>query len=180
MAEDILHLWVSGSSSHINTGLHGMWLKILTASETSPALCIRADLMNWKKSTTPSVFSRSNWAWMQMNVPVRPIPSLHTKKSNIRTTYCIVAYLHMTIIGLFPEPIWTLLTLLISSMREEVMGGASCSGHAKKWNWVTVKAVFTPTTPGREDLSSFTSNFLMSQSPFFLPEEAWQLSAHNS
>ena len=48
----------------------------LTTSGTSPALWMRADLMDWKKSTTPSVFSRSNWAWMQMNVPVRPTPSL--------------------------------------------------------------------------------------------------------
>ena len=35
-----------------------------------------ADLMYWKKSTMPSVFSRSSWAWMQMKVPVRPTPSL--------------------------------------------------------------------------------------------------------
>ena len=32
--------------------------------------------MNWKKSTTPSVFILSSMAWIHMNVPVRPIPSL--------------------------------------------------------------------------------------------------------
>ena len=48
----------------------------LTASGTSPARCIRADLMDWKISTTPSVFSRSSWEWMHMKVPVRPTPSL--------------------------------------------------------------------------------------------------------
>ena len=47
-----------------------------------------------------------------------------------------ITYLHMTIIGLFPDPIWTLLTLSTSSIREEVMGGVSCSGHTKNWAWV--------------------------------------------
>ena len=49
---------------------------MLTTCEMSPTLWMRADFTNWKKSTTPSVFSRSNWAWILMNVPVRPIPSL--------------------------------------------------------------------------------------------------------
>ena len=43
---------------------------------TSPAWCIRADLMHWKMSTTPSDFSLSSWEWMQMKVPVQPTPSL--------------------------------------------------------------------------------------------------------
>ena len=63
----------------------------LTTSGTSPALCMRADLMDWKKSTTPSVFSRSNWAWMQMKVPVRPTPLLqgqckHTENKTVYNT----------------------------------------------------------------------------------------------
>ena len=37
---------------------------------------MRADLTAWKKSTTPSVFRRSNWEWMQVKVPLRPTPSL--------------------------------------------------------------------------------------------------------
>lgn len=56
-----------------------------TTLDTSPALCIRADLIDWKKSTTPSVFNLSNWAWMHMNVPVRPTPSLLTSKSSMNT-----------------------------------------------------------------------------------------------
>ena len=53
----------------------------LTALGTTPGLCIRADLMAWKMSATPSVFRRSNWEWMQMKVPVRPTPSLHERES---------------------------------------------------------------------------------------------------
>jgi len=34
-------------------------------------------LIDWKMSTTPSVFSRSSWEWMQMKAPVRPKPSLY-------------------------------------------------------------------------------------------------------
>ena len=55
---------------------------------TSPARCMRADLMNWKMSTTPSDFSFSSWEWMQMKVPVRPTPSLNNRMCvgiNIRT-----------------------------------------------------------------------------------------------
>ena len=37
---------------------------------------MREDFTNWKKSTSPSDFTRSSWAWMQRNVPVRPMPSL--------------------------------------------------------------------------------------------------------
>ena len=37
---------------------------------------MRADLMDWKMSTTLSDFSFSNWVWMQMKVPVRTTPSL--------------------------------------------------------------------------------------------------------
>ena len=63
----------------------------LTTSGMSPALCMWADLMDWKKSTTPSVFSRSNWAWMQMKVPVRPTPLLqgqdrHTENKTVYNT----------------------------------------------------------------------------------------------
>ena len=32
--------------------------------------------MNWKKSTTPSVFMRSSMAWIHTKAPLRPIPSL--------------------------------------------------------------------------------------------------------
>jgi len=48
----------------------------ITSWGTSSARCMRIDLMDWKMSTTPSVFSRSSWAWKQMKVPVRPTPSL--------------------------------------------------------------------------------------------------------
>ena len=54
----------------------------LTASGTSPARCMRADLMDWKISTTPSVFSRSSWEWTQMKVPVWPTPSLSVKSAD--------------------------------------------------------------------------------------------------
>ena len=37
---------------------------ILTVLGTRPALWRRADLMTWRKSTTPSVLSRSTWEWM--------------------------------------------------------------------------------------------------------------------
>ena len=71
-----------------------------------------------------------------------------------------MAYLHMMMIGRFPDPIWTLLTFPINSISEEVMGGVSCSGHTKKWNRETLNAVFTPTTPGWQDLDSSISKFL--------------------
>ena len=37
---------------------------------------MRADLTAWKKSTTPSVFRRSSWEWIQAKVPLRPTPLL--------------------------------------------------------------------------------------------------------
>ena len=48
----------------------------ITSSETMDGRWMREDFTNWKKSTSPSDFTRSSWAWMQKKVPVRPIPSL--------------------------------------------------------------------------------------------------------
>ena len=63
----------------------------LTALGATPGLCIRADLMAWKMSATPSVFRCSNWEWMQMKVPVRPTPSLKGRDEvgTYRSKYCI-------------------------------------------------------------------------------------------
>ena len=41
---------------------------------------MREDLMNWKKSRMFSVLTLSSMAWMQMKLPVRPTPSLHTQQ----------------------------------------------------------------------------------------------------
>ena len=54
----------------------------LTSLRTRPALWSRADLMAWRKSTTPSVFSRSIWEWMVRKVPVRLIPSLQKRNED--------------------------------------------------------------------------------------------------
>ena len=51
-------------------------VSFLTLSEMMDGRWMRDDFTNWKKSTSPSDFTRSSWAWMQRNVPVRPIPSL--------------------------------------------------------------------------------------------------------
>ena len=53
---------------------------LLTSSETRFGREILDDLTNWNTSITPSVFTLSSWAWMQTNVPVRPIPSLQQIK----------------------------------------------------------------------------------------------------
>ena len=55
-----------------------------TCSCTMSGRLILEDLINWKKSTTPSVFILSNMAWMVTNTPVRPIPSLDTDTTGER------------------------------------------------------------------------------------------------
>lgn len=49
---------------------------ILTSSGTIPDLCALERFTRWKTSATPSVFTLSSSACMQMSVPVRPTPSL--------------------------------------------------------------------------------------------------------
>ena len=43
---------------------------------------MREDLINWKKSTMCSEFTLSNMACIQMNAPVRPIPSLYVERED--------------------------------------------------------------------------------------------------
>ena len=55
---------------------------------------MRANLMDWKKSTTPSVFNLSSWAWIQMKVPVRPTPSLQRGRTRQMVHYVLTALMN--------------------------------------------------------------------------------------
>ena len=77
------HTWIAEYPIWINTLGTGEAIKTalqliyqFTRSEMMDGRWMREDFTNWKKSTSPSDFTRSSWAWMQRNVPVRPIPSL--------------------------------------------------------------------------------------------------------
>ena len=77
------HTWIAEYPIWTNTLDTGEAIKTalqliyqFTRSEMMDGRWMREDFTNWKKSTSPSVFTRSIWAWMQRNVPVRPIPSL--------------------------------------------------------------------------------------------------------
>ena len=48
---------------------------------------MREDLTNWKKSMTCSEFTLSNMAWIQMNAPVLPIPSLAERERGVRGSH---------------------------------------------------------------------------------------------
>ena len=50
-----------------------------------------------------------------------------------------LAYLHITVMALFPVLICTFVTLSISTSSEEEVGGCPQSGQHKNWKWVTVK-----------------------------------------
>ncbi len=135
--------------------------------------------MNWKKSTTPSVFTLSSWAWMQMKAPVRPMPSLqggiewcsqssHGTGEADRTlpavntcgrdpVQWVATHLHMTVMALLPEAICALITSSLSLRREAGEGWPS-TGHWVQWNCVTVMDSCRETRGGWREVSSVPSN----------------------
>ena len=64
---------------------------LYTLLVTRPVLWKRTDLMNWKKSTTPSAFIRSIWACMVRKQPLLPTPSLCTWEMIVSRS-CICCY----------------------------------------------------------------------------------------
>ena len=99
----------------------------------TPGLCMRADLMAWKTSTTPSVFRRSNWEWMTRNVPLRTTPSLSGRENVLlsQKSLQLPFYLHMITVYLEGKLIRVLVSLLMSEMIAVGWGNPSIDDCSK-------------------------------------------------
>ena len=126
--------------------------------------------MAWKMSTTPSVFTRSNWEWIHRNVPVRPTPSLHVMVSLQPEHMCthnactLLPHLHMTTVGFLGELLWAFVKWSMRKRTAEEWG-SPCTGQLVSCIWVTIRDWEAILGLG---LSSTTSIFLSTRSPWLV------------
>ena len=128
--------------SHTKVKLLWLVASYWTASavKTSGLVLMPAFVAFDTQTSTPyHEYWTSHWHFTYYIPVACNIQVVNSVKFSVITTALVLAYLHSTVMALFPVLICTFVTLSINTSREEEVGSWPQSGQHRNWKWVTVK-----------------------------------------